>query len=194
MMKNLSVSLKMTILTIFVLLGLVAVTALLITELKVNSEEMIAQQESVIREEYDKNIKEQVQNAMSMLEKIDSMIKAGQYTRKEGEELAAQLLRELRYGDDGSGYFWADTYDGTNVVLLGNETEGKNRKDAVDENGTRYMDLILGNGQKEGGGFSEYWFPKSGGTEPFPKRAYSLELKLPELEKQVEDLRLLLRK
>lgn len=176
-MKNLSVSLKMTILTIFVLLGLVAVTALLITELKENSEEMIAQQESVIREDYDKNIEEQVQNAISMLEKIDSMIKAGQYTRKEGEELAAQLLRELRYGDDGSGYFWADTYDGTNVVLLGNATEGTNRMDAVDENGTRYMDLILGNGQKEGGGFSEYWFPKSGGTEPFPKRAYSLEFK-----------------
>ena len=176
-MKNISVSLKMTFLTILVLLGLIAITAVVVWELRDTSEEMIAQQETVIREDYDKSIKEQVQNAISLLEKVDSMVQEGQLTQKEGKKLAADLLRELRYGDDDSGYFWADTYDGTNVVLLGNDTEGTNRADAQDVNGTRYMDLLLGNGQKEGGGYSEYWFPKSGGTEPFPKRAYTVSFK-----------------
>ena len=172
-MKNISVSLKMTILTFLVLVGLIGISAVVVMELKQTTEEMIAQEEQVIRSDYDKNIKEQVQNALSMLEKINAMIEEGKYSRKEGEKLAADLLRELRYGDDRSGYFWADTYDGTNVVLLGNDTEGTNRMGAKDVNGTAYMELILGNGRQEGGGYSEYWFPKSGETEASPKRAYS---------------------
>lgn len=36
------------------------------------------------------------------------------------------------------------------------------------------MQEIINNGLQEGGGFSEYWFPKKGETEPSPKRAYSI--------------------
>ena len=97
--ESLLKSLKMTFLTILVLLGLVAITAVVVWELRDTSEEMIAQQEAVIREDYDKSIKEQVQNAISLLEKVDSMIQEGQLTQKEGKKLAADLLRELRYGD-----------------------------------------------------------------------------------------------
>jgi len=46
-------------------------------------------------------------------------------TPQAGEDLAKRTLRELKYGKDG--YFWADTVDGTNVVLLGKATEGTNR-------------------------------------------------------------------
>lgn len=172
-MKNISVSLKMTILLLLVLLGLTGISSVVIMELQNTTEEMILSQEEVIRSDYDKNIKEQVQHAISMLQKINDMIEKGQYTKEEGQKLAADLLRELRYGDDQSGYFWADTYDGTNIVLLGNDTEGTNRIAAKDENGTAYMELILENGKKEGGGYSEYWFPKSGETVASPKRAYS---------------------
>lgn len=172
-MKNISVSLKMTILLLLVLLGLTGISSVVIIELQNTTEEMILSQEEVIRSDYDKNIKEQVQHAISMLQKINDMIEKGQYTKEEGQKLAADLLRELRYGDDRSGYFWADTYDGTNIVLLGNDTEGTNRIAAKDENGTAYMELILENGKKEGGGYSEYWFPKSGETVASPKRAYS---------------------
>ena len=119
-------------------------------ELKETTEEMILSQEEVIHKDYDKNIKEQVQNAISMLQKVNAMIEEGKYSKAEGQKLAADLLRELRYGDDRSGYFWADTYDGTNVVLLGNDTEGTNRIGAKDENGTAYMELILENGMKDG--------------------------------------------
>lgn len=88
-MKNISVSLKMSILTLLVLFGLIAVTSLVITELKNTSERMVAEQEAVIRQDYDKNIKEQVQNALSLLEKVNKMIEDGDLTRQEGEKLAA---------------------------------------------------------------------------------------------------------
>ena len=173
-MRNISVSIKMSILTLLVLFGLIAITTVVVKELRNTSEQMIAEQEAVIREDYDKSIKEQVQNALSMLNQVNKMIQQGDFTRAEGEKLAADLLRELRYGDDNSGYFWADTYDGTNVVLLGNDTEGTNRMSSKDENGTAYMELIISNGKKAGGGYSEYWFPKSGETVASPKRAYSI--------------------
>ena len=41
------------------------------------------------------------------------------------KKVAADEVREMRYGD--SGYFWVDESDGTNVVLLGSDTEGTNR-------------------------------------------------------------------
>ena len=98
-------------------------------------------------------------------------MKKGEYTLDEAEKLAADQIRDLRYGNNG--YFWVDTYDGTNVVLLGNDTEGTNRMDAVDTNGFAYMQAIISAGRQENGGFTDYVFPREGETEPSPKRAYS---------------------
>lgn len=85
--------------------------------------------------------------------------------------MGASLLRDLRYGD--GGYFWADTYEGVNVVLLGSTTEGTNRMDAKDTNGNSYMKDIISAGRNPDGGYADYVFPKAGETEPSPKRAYS---------------------
>lgn len=173
-MKNVKVSMKMTILTAIVLVGLVFITFLVMKELNQTNEEMIAKQEEVIRADYDTNIKEQVQNVVSLLENIQKQIDAGEFSKKEGQELAKNLIRDLRYGDDRSGYFWVDDYEGNNVVLLGNETEGTNRRNAKDEYGTAYVELFLTNGRQSGGGFCEYYFPKAGESVAEPKRGYTL--------------------
>ena len=89
----------------------------------------------------------------------------------EAKELGASLLRDLRYGE--AGYFWADTYDGNCVVLLGNETEGTNRMETKDANGYEMVREIIRVGQEPDGGFVDYMFPKAGETEPSPKRSYS---------------------
>lgn len=60
------------------------------------------------------------------------------------------------------------------MVLLGGAAEGKNRIESVDTNGTKFIRDILENGMKDGGGFSNYWFPKAGTDKPLPKRSYSL--------------------
>lgn len=126
--------------------------------------------ENSIRSDYDNNIKEQVQTAMSILNGVYAKYQKGLYTLDEAKTIGADLLRNMSYGE--SGYFWADTYDGTNVVLLGNETEGTNRIDKVDKKGFAYMKGIIKAG-KDGGGFTDYWFPKANETEPKPKRSYS---------------------
>ena len=56
---------------------------------------------------------------------------------------------------------------------MGNSTEGTNRFDATDTNGYRYIENIIANGRKEGGGFTDYSFPKEGETHSSLKRSYS---------------------
>lgn len=151
--------------------GTVALLFISIFELKKIGNDSIQKLEQTIRADYDLNIKNQVENALSMMEGVSADIKSGKLTKEEGKKIAADLLRKLSYGD--GGYFWADTYDGTNVVLLGKDTEGTNRMDSVDANGVRFMQEIIGNGKKEGGGYSNYEFPKPGETKALPKRSYS---------------------
>lgn len=125
----------------------------------------------IMMEDYDNKIKEQVDNAISMLSAVYTKHEEGEYTLEEAEALGADLLRAMRYGE--GGYFWADTYEGDNVVLLGNETEGTNRMEAKDANGYQMVKEIIRVGQEPDGGYSDYYFPKEGGTEPLPKRSYS---------------------
>ena len=83
-----------------------------------------------------------------------------------------QAIGRKQFSADG--YFWADTREGTNVVLLGQAQEGKNRMSSVDAKGFPMVQAIIEAGLKDGGGFTDYYFPKAGQTEPPPKRSYSL--------------------
>jgi hypothetical protein len=127
--------------------------------------------------EQDASIKSATQAAASMLQGIYDKHKKGEYTLEQAKKLGADLLRQLRYGDDGKGYFWADTADGLNIVHATDPgIEGKNRYDA-NINGVYYIRELIANGKKPGGGYTVYWFHKPGGKEPAKKRAYSLLFK-----------------
>ena len=170
-MKNLSVRVKMILLALITLVGTLAIVFLAET----NISEMEKDSEMVLRasieSDYDENIKNQVDCAISLLNEVYEGYERGEYSLDKAKEMGASLLRDLRYGD--GGYFWADTYEGVNVVLLGNTTEGANRMDAKDTNGNSYMKDIISAGRNPDGGYSDYVFPKAGETEPSPKRAYS---------------------
>jgi len=129
-----------------------------------------------ISQNYDAVIKGQVETAVSMLDAINKKVEAREMTLVKGKKLAADLLRDLRYGTDKQGYFWADTTEGINVVLYGKkEIEGKNRlNDEV--KGVKYVQEIIKKAQ-QGGGFTDYFYPKKNEQEPKSKRAYSLEFK-----------------
>ena len=126
--------------------------------------------EKNMRNDYDDEIKNQVDVAISVIEGVYNDYQNGQYTEEEAKTLAANLVREMRYGE--SGYFWIDTYEGDNVVLLGSDTEGTNRINTEDANGYKMVADIIKNG-KNGGGYTDYYFPKEGETESLPKRSYS---------------------
>ena len=124
--------------------------------------------------DFDSQAKSQVQSAVSMLQQIYQKEQEGKLSPEESRKVAADLLRGMKYGE--TGYFWADTTDGTNVVLLGKPVEGTNRLNLQDGKGNHFIRDILKAGMA-GGGFTDYWFPKAGETTPRPKRSYSLLFK-----------------
>lgn len=127
--------------------------------------------EKETRQEYDKAIKEQVENALSMLNNYNDAYEKGTITLEQAKKQGADMLRQLRYGENG--YFWADDTNGNNIVLLGNSTEGTNRLDAKDSNGYEYIKTIIKVGQQTDGGYCDYAFPKEGEKEASQKRGYA---------------------
>ncbi|MFA6807520.1 MAG: methyl-accepting chemotaxis protein [Eubacteriales bacterium] len=127
----------------------------------------------VLYEQFDQKIKMEVQTCVSVIEQVYKKQLSGEITEPEAKKMAADIVRELRF--DGENYFWVDQIDGTNVVLLGNQTEGTNRYGAEDSEGNHYAQDFIKNGTQEGGGYTDYTFPRPGETELIPKRAYTLE-------------------
>lgn len=97
--------------------------------------------------------------------------KAGTYTLDEAKKIAADEVRQMRYGE--AGYFWIDQSDGTNVVLLGSDTEGTNRMETKDAKGYQMVKEIIRVAVEDGGGYTDFVFPKPGETKSSPKRSYS---------------------
>lgn len=170
-MNNIKVRTKLVIVMVIALIALALCAVISNTSLSGLGDNALDIIENDMRSSYDEQIKAQVDNVISLCQSIYNRYEKGEYTLDEAEKLAADQIRDLRYGNNG--YFWVDTYDGTNVVLLGNDTEGTNRMDAVDANGFAYMQAIISAGRQEDGGFTDYVFPREGETEPSPKRAYS---------------------
>ena len=119
-------------------------------------------------------LKGETQVAYSILEEYYKKQQSGELTQEQAQLQAAAAIRDLRY-DNGKGYFFVDTTEGINVVLLGRDTEGKSRINAVDPNGKYYIQEIIKNGMSsEEGGFTDLMFAKPNSTEPLPKRNYSI--------------------
>jgi methyl-accepting chemotaxis protein len=117
-------------------------------------------------------IKSEAETAASMLQAIFKKHQQGEMTLDQAKRLGGDLLRELRYGDDG--YFWADTTEGVNVVLYDRkDVEGKKRIEDKDSQGTFYVKEFLARG-KAGGGYVDYTFPKMGRAGWSAKRSYVL--------------------
>ncbi len=126
-----------------------------------------------LMEDIQAELRHEVDVVWSMVDQIHGMQESGALSEEEAKKMAADIVRELRY-DNGNGYFWIDTSDGVNVVLLGRDTEGNSRWDATDPNGVKYIQEIIGAGLQSGGGYAYFSFAKPNETEPLPKMSYSL--------------------
>lgn len=170
-MNNVKVQTKLIIVMLTTIVALVLCAIISSESMKQLQSKALETLETDERASYDEQIKQQVDNVISLCQTIYDQYQAGVYTEEEAKKLVADEIRQLRYGD--AGYFWVDQYDGTNVVLLGNDTEGTNRMETKDANGYQMVKEIIRVGQEADGGYTDYVFPKEGETEPSPKRSYS---------------------
>ncbi len=169
-------SLKFTI--VFMLLGTALLTALGVAAFSMygtirNNNEQVSAYRNRLESDVMEKLRQETEIAVSMIDKIHNEQLEGKYTEAEAQKHAADIVRDLRY-DNGSGYFWIDTYEGVNVVLLGRDTEGQSRWESVDPSGTYFIQEMIKNGQQEGGGFTDLMFAKPNETEPLPKKNYTL--------------------
>lgn len=171
LMKNLKVKTKLSIIMILVSLLIITGGTMSVINMNAVKDRALNVMEESIRSSYDQNIKEQIDVAISLLEDINQLYEAGHLSLEDAKAMAAEEIRNMRYGE--AGYFWVDQSDGTNVVLLGSDTEGTNRMNTTDGNGFKMVQEIIRVAVEEGSGYTDYVFPKEGETENSPKRSYS---------------------
>ncbi len=171
MFANLKVRTKLVILTAVAALAMCGMGILNMNGMDKAYEQSVASMRQVLYDDYDAQLKGQVENVITLLEEEYNAYQNGECTEEEAKKIAADAVRGLRYGE--SGYFWIDTYDGMNVVLMGQSEEGTNRLETKDSNGYQMIKDIIKNGRQPEGGYTEYYYTKEGSTETFPKRAYS---------------------
>lgn len=143
--------------------------------LQMENKRQIEMYRQTLEEDINYQLRTQVEGVVSMLEQIYKEQQVGKLTEVQAKLQAANYVRDMRYNNEG--YFWIDTVEGVNVVLLGREAEGKSRINAIDPNGNYYIKEMIENGMNSGGGFTDLMFAKPGETEPLPKRNYTLLFK-----------------
>ena len=155
------------------LITLFCICAIFLSILATSEAEVEKYRDTLIAE-VERTLKTETETAISVINIVYKRQQAGELTEEQAKTEAANLIRNLRY-DNGAGYFWVDTYEGVNVVLLGREnTEGKSRINATDPTGKQFIKEMLENGKKSGGGYTDLMFAKPGETEPLPKRNYTV--------------------
>ena len=94
---------------------------------------------------YNTEIKSQVQSVIAILQAEYDKSQNGDLTEDEAKKEAAEIVRNMRYRDDGSGYFWIDDTD-YNLIMhpILTDQEGNNRYDLTDQNGVKIIQEIMG--------------------------------------------------
>lgn len=155
------------LLILVVVIGLATVSFL---ALQRSGEENLRELENVMYSQYDTMLQEHVEILITELEGVVNQIEAGVIDETQGRIIAADIIRNAKYGPEG--YFWADDTEGNNVVLLGSETEGTNRLELSDAHGTKMIQLMI-EAAENGGGYTDYYFPKAGSDIAEQKRGYT---------------------
>lgn len=158
------------------IVGIAVITVALISAIFIHN--MIAESDRQIEiyrqsltESVERELKLETESAITVLANVYKRQQAGEFTEEQAKKLAADLVRQMRY-DDGAGYFYIDTYDGVNVVLLGRDSEGKSRINSQDSEGRYYIKEMIANG-RNGGGYTDLMFAKPNESTPLPKRNYT---------------------
>ncbi len=171
-------SLKTTLVLVCAALGIVigvAIGLIGVLTIKNISTDAYEEYAKAMDEGYRTEIKSQVQSVLAILQSEYDKAAAGELTEEEAKQEAAEIVRAMRYRDDGSGYFWIDDKEYTLIMHpILPEQEGNNRYDLEDQNGVMIIQEIMKVCQSaDKGGYNEFYFTKSDGVTVAPKVAYS---------------------
>ncbi|AWB07915.1 chemotaxis protein (plasmid) [Azospirillum humicireducens] len=134
----------------------------------VSVSEIMSLRQTILTERQEK-LRDMVGSVLKMVEAYDEDVKSGRLTREQAQDLAKRTLRSMRWGD--GDYYGVYQFDGLTIVHSNPKNEGVNRLDYTDANGKRLVSDIVETA-KQGGGYTEYAVPRSGGTEALPKLSY----------------------
>ncbi len=162
-----------TIIFILIAIPTAALAFLGIYYLQQSMTESVELYEEAMTDGYSMEIKSQVEGALAVAQSYYDRYQAGDLEEKEAQDLARDVIRNMRYRDDGSGYIWIDGEDHVLVMHpILTEQEGTNRYDLTDQNGVKVTQSIVSSA-KAGGGYNEFYFTKADGVTVAPKIAYS---------------------
>ncbi len=150
----------------------VALTAVLIVT-QVQYQALSEQAVSVFRENVIKHKKEELTNYLAVASgAIKHVYHDKSLTKEQAQKQVKEILSDMRFGLDG--YFFVYQYDGTSLVLPGQEWRiGQKWLDLEDKNGVFIIRELIEKA-KQGGGYLHYVFnqPSKGG-EVSKKLAYA---------------------
>lgn len=122
---------------------------------------------------YKAEIKSEVQAAIAIVNRCYKQYEDGITNESSAKRQALDIIRNMRYRDDDSGYMWIDATDYTLVMHpILPDKEGSNRFDLTDQNGVKIIQSIMKSAEA-GGGYNEFYFTKADGVTVAPKVAYS---------------------
>jgi len=170
-MSNFKVRTKIIALSVILILSAVGLGVMGINHEITASNAALSMLEQNVRADYDKNIKNQVENVISLMEATYAAQESGTMTEEECKNIMKEQVTALRY--NGDGYFWIDD---TDCILIAHPTLpdqiGNDRTNTQDEEGNYIIQNIV-KAAKSGEGFTDFYFNLPNSEEIAPKRAYS---------------------
>ncbi|MDD2971830.1 MAG: methyl-accepting chemotaxis protein [Lachnospiraceae bacterium] len=170
-MNNIKVGTKIVILSLLLILSAIGLGVMGISHEITASEEAMTILEQNVRNDYDKNIRNQVENVITLMQATYAAQETGTMTEEECKSVMKEQICALRY--NGDGYFWIDD---TNCILIAHPTlpeqVGNDRTETKDEEGNYIIQNIV-KAAESGEGFTDFYFNLPNSDEIAPKRAYS---------------------
>jgi methyl-accepting chemotaxis protein len=124
-------------------------------------------------EERQGDLKHSAELALSVVTKLGDQAAAGTIPVAEAQKHAMELIRNMRYGEDG--YFQIINSHPTDLMHpTRQEMNNKDVSDYQDSNGVYLFREMVAVVKRDGQGFTAYTAPKPGSTEYLPKIAYNI--------------------
>lgn len=160
MLASFRVNERLIALTTLLLVSLIAISAVVLFDLKKNLLED--------RKEKTRNV---VEVAYTTISKYADLASSGEISEKQAKEAALKHLQALRYND--KDYFWVN--DEQAVVLMhpfAKKLVGTDASKIADPNGKKLFREFAITGKDGGSGFVDYLWPKPGAEQPVAKISY----------------------